>query len=665
MELLYIWINKYQCINQQGFNFSPEYEFSIENSSEKWTFSMKETGKINIMKKGCVVNLTAIVGENGAGKTTLMSYLNNLNCFPKFKKDDEEYEKSEENRYLKNMNMIVTREQEDIILYTNIDPEKIEYIDCNKIQKVNMYEQNQVVRELISNSNGFYNLTSIYETNSSYGVLNGSSSHNGLESLVITPFMLSGIKDAFYECISPEKGIFIEEKKGFDKYCLILKKSKSIAEFQQICDILFFDKLIREKKFQNYCGHIKTELLINVSNIPSVMQDNKEKGDIDEIINQAQNRVALMYDKNKGKQSIIYMLKCNFIAEILMCLENKEEFSNQIEIEGYYNQILNLLDEDTFTINGYKTYFNNAMVEIEELSTIIEDGLPLENYLPIDDLAYKTGIKLNIDFNTNDEKRSAYSRFCKLIAEKAYMNSKLEKNDYGSFLLKYIRIDNLAMSSGERAFQNLMSWMAIIPELKKISIKTEFIPKKNILLCLDEIDLYCHPQWQRDFVYTMLDEIKSEYEGYSVQIIVSTHSPLCLSDIPVENIIYLKQGPKGTEVDKKESHKQTFGKNLYEILNDSFYLGKMTMGRYANQYIKDLIKEIEMIKPNCFKKDIDYLMKKIDVIGDVLIKYQLNEKLSKKITKSNKELEIQTLKEQKLKIDNQLKSLLGDTYDTN
>ena len=52
------------------------------------------------------------------------------------------------------------------------------------------------------------------------------------------------------------------------------------------------------------------------------------------------------------------------------------------------------------------------------------------------------------------------------------------------------------MSSGERAMQNMFSWLTLIPKLDKImSIERE--TTQNMLLLIDEIDLYSHPEWQR------------------------------------------------------------------------------------------------------------------------------------------------------------------------
>ena len=73
--------------------------------------------------------------------------------------------------------------------------------------------------------------------------------------------------------------------------------------------------------------------------------------------------------------------------------------------------------------------------------------------------------------------------------------------------------------------------------------------------------------------------INNCYKENKVQIIMTTHSPLCLSNIPKSNIIYLQKTEHGTKVDISE-HKETFGANLYEILDDAFYLKYKSIRRY-------------------------------------------------------------------------------------
>ncbi len=78
MELVYLWVDKYKNIINQGFSFSPKFECSFDgkNLTIKKNESYRPIFPDNI-------NITAIVGENGSGKSNILEtiihlYLNGL-----------------------------------------------------------------------------------------------------------------------------------------------------------------------------------------------------------------------------------------------------------------------------------------------------------------------------------------------------------------------------------------------------------------------------------------------------------------------------------------------------------------------------------------------------------------------------------------------------------
>lgn len=222
------------------------------------------------------------------------------------------------------------------------------------------------------------------------------------------------------------------------------------------------------------------------------------------------------------------------------------------------------------------------------------DKIPLiKNDVPKKDLAYKSGKETREYSRENVSKASEWKKIIQYVSDRVKINEEISqgKRQYGSFLLRYLNIDNLLFSSGERVFQNVMSWIYFLGCFNKYIVKSGHHTRKDLLICLDEIDLSLHPAWQRDFVDYLVTYINNCYRENNVQIIMTTHSPLCLSNFPRSNIIYLKKTENGTEVDISE-HKETFGTNLYEILDDAFYLDCNSMGRFAKKYIQEVIKEI-------------------------------------------------------------------------
>lgn len=158
--------------------------------------------------------------------------------------------------------------------------------------------------------------------------------------------------------------------------------------------------------------------------------------------------------------------------------------------------------------------------------------------------------------------------------------------------------DNLSMdllSSGEK--QKVHSISSIIYHIinlnsvnklqKDIILEEEYFGYKYINLLLDEIELYYHPEWQRSYFNELLNYIskinhKNIDEIKGINIIVLTHSPFILSDIPNEYILRIEDGyPKPVSIN-------TFGANIHELLSHSFFMTSTT-GEFAKQSINDII----------------------------------------------------------------------------
>jgi hypothetical protein len=172
----------------------------------------------------------------------------------------------------------------------------------------------------------------------------------------------------------------------------------------------------------------------------------------------------------------------------------------------------------------------------------------------------------------------------------------------------------------------------IIFYLERIAYLLQQVDKiEPIILLFDEIELYLHPSWQRKILRIILDIIS--ISEYKFQIIIASHSPFIISDIPKRNIIFLKNG----QTDKGINHKQTFGANIHTLLSDSFFMEDGLMGEFAKSKITEIKKFYEKVEKEnktdknieCYNKNKDRFWQIQKIIGEPflqkIVKNQLEE----------------------------------------
>lgn len=144
------------------------------------------------------------------------------------------------------------------------------------------------------------------------------------------------------------------------------------------------------------------------------------------------------------------------------------------------------------------------------------------------------------------------------------------------------------------------------------------IAYSNVCIILEEIELYFHPQFQKNLIKYILDGIKQMSFTHikGIQLMMVTHSPFVLSDIPTGNILALKDGMQS------KTELQTFGANIYDMLNTSFFLHNGTIGDFAQWLIGRIILVLKAYEnPQC---DIDMFVgenENIDSVKEFMDKY--------------------------------------------
>lgn len=182
-----------------------------------------------------------------------------------------------------------------------------------------------------------------------------------------------------------------------------------------------------------------------------------------------------------------------------------------------------------------------------------------------------------------------------------------DENEVMAPVFSVVFLEWQGVSSGEFALLNLFG---------RISSGLEDCRKLNYLILLDEVDLGLHPEWQRKWVSTSLRYIAKILQKGSdkkhIQMIITTHSPILLSDILTQDVLILND----------DNNRITFGQNIYTLISESFVVSD-TMGEFSSSIIsiiaatlRELIKLQEQGDQNKKNELILNFYKKLNIVFD-------------------------------------------------
>lgn len=186
------------------------------------------------------------------------------------------------------------------------------------------------------------------------------------------------------------------------------------------------------------------------------------------------------------------------------------------------------------------------------------------------------------------------------------------------------RITLNQLSSGERQlFFTLSAIVYHILNLKSIPKNGKRVRYGNVCLVMDEVEICFHPDYQRTFVKRFLNTINSMRlnHAFGIHIIMTTHSPFLLSDIPLCNILSLEDG-----MPRKMELRNTFCANVYDLLNNPFFMHQF-IGDFASDKLDDLIVDVNNNDP-LGENAYNALLARVEMIGDDFIHEQLLKRLA-------------------------------------
>ena len=178
------------------------------------------------------------------------------------------------------------------------------------------------------------------------------------------------------------------------------------------------------------------------------------------------------------------------------------------------------------------------------------------------------------------------------------------------------------LSSGERQYLYTFSTY-IYHILNLLSIQESHRVKyRRFNLIFDEVEICFHPEYQRRFIDELLGYLRrmklNVHATYN--IIIATHSPFILSDMPQNNILYLDGG----EVAEHERFKNPnpFAANISDILYESFFLENGFVGEWARNKINSILnRQVSWLDLTEDERNV------LDLIGDEYLKKQVKRHL--------------------------------------
>ena len=176
------------------------------------------------------------------------------------------------------------------------------------------------------------------------------------------------------------------------------------------------------------------------------------------------------------------------------------------------------------------------------------------------------------------------------------------------------------LSSGERQFMYTTS--TLLYHLLNLRSVRKGRPKYRCFnLVLDEVELCFHPEYQRTFIFDFLRIIKllNFQDRCSLNVMITTHSPFILSDIPDTNILYLKDG----HPENKSGLINPFAANVNDILKQSFFLNNGFIGKFAQRKIKRLVSFLSLADESRDSFNMKLAPALIEKVGDPLLRETL------------------------------------------
>lgn len=598
MELLYVWVDDFRLFSNTGFCLASDLkiEESFEVHEEIDIVNLKITAiqnSINLFPD-CFSNVHGLIGENGAGKSTLLHLLALLpkDLYQIASRSIFVYR--DENNEIRTIYFGGGKDRKPLLAKITYQGELENGIVLHEPEPYEFKYNAALGWELIFKENPWDAVTSILFTNifdphPEYLYKNFINlSTNFLLFKSIDKFLENFNKVEFQQGneinpYNPLPEYYNEELRNQIRFIAWAKnkKLKSIPLPDEL-DLVFYNP-----DFQ----YIKS----NKSTYAAFRID-----DLDRLNKKAIENTQLITNPKERFTSVL-VFQLFFYALRVDCF--RQDLNGMKDFDNLNKEIRRIASSDSNVLEEFENFFleresNSANNVLGKIIQIVRGGI--EQSL------------LKCTFESNPENLFRYS-------------FKIDENLWDILHLildvQYLGDQSLlnyrwrGISSGENAFINQFSRFYEI----KDNISTP-----NLLILIDEGELYFHPAWQKGYVNSLVEYLPNLFPDNKIQLVISSHSPFVVSDLTSNNLTFLKRGGIPVKFDRKE----TFGSNIHTLFTNSFFLNGL-IGDFATAKIDSAIKYLNNEGQLDFENNDDVQIF-ISNIGEPLIREQLQKMLDSK-----------------------------------
>lgn len=672
MILEYIWIEDYGVIKDQGFNFNPNVSY----------FFNKETGELHKEMHDCipsnffnirndtVIGISALVGANGTGKSTVLEFISSFLTFSHplggFVITDKYIINKSENSirisktWLGQKPSILTRLEliNNYRIESNYKPITKKHDTKNNPLGLKILENLIKDTRLIYYSGEF----NFEHTNRTYqNLLNMSDEFENSHYTDISDMALMANDQRKYRTdkavYSGENPILAYRSGESQRFIeLMVSDYRSLIPFSlESLNIGFSfsdnDRTFFESYDEMAFSTIGELLLIILKRLESEMPPKTV-----ELLEKIKmfglggyfNNKLFKHEKDFPQQNLKVHLYHHLLLRHLR--EQLMETMGELTEKEKLNLFLTLLSEIENCFLTKKSYIDQIKAFFKKTKFAAEHtgSLKLESV----ESFYEKIHSLNL---------WEYGKFRMSLSDMEIINKMLKQLTYfdKESGLKYgvstiFDLDIRGLSTGEKQFIKLFS------RFLKFNLNNEgnSFKEKHFIILIDEFDIGFHPLWQRKFLSTWIEFLegfinKSTKNAIQVQLILTSHSPFVVSDLPKQSINFLskKEGEKYSRVDVLSEHQATFGANIHELYSDSFFLTGALMGDFAKAKIDEAFK---LLSGDTILPESNTIKSLIKIIGEPILRAKLSEMYAEKIGEN---VELARLKMQQEYIIHRLKEI--------